>query len=199
MLRQDYDPTADAGDRAQNAVLRFHTPALRRAIATRESERCSHSKVRMHMKVKRNTLLLHRLHWCGAAAELQRPAASGWLALSRLPDRVLNTRAVRCWSLPCSSSFVFGRAGEKAHGPDLRAMRRSGHFFLKFFDGKSFSHHGRDDGRRHLAAGSAALAPDGFIAVFYTGLGASLLLAGMRFGYSSARQSCRRLKSKQHL
>lgn len=30
---------------------------------------------------------------------------------------------------------------------------------------------------------SSGLAPERFIAVFYTGLGASLLLAGVRFGY----------------
>ena len=45
---------------------------------------------------------------------------------------------------------------------------------------------------------SSGLAPDRFIAVFYTGLGASLLTAGIRFGYQSSRRSLPPAKRKQH-
>lgn len=38
-----------------------------------------------------------------------------------------------------------------------------------------------------IALRASGLTPDGFIAVFYTGLGASLLLAGLRFGKNYGR------------
>ncbi|WP_341273114.1 hypothetical protein [Intestinimonas timonensis] len=55
------------------------------------------------------------------------------------------------------------------------------HFFLKFFDGKAFAI------MAVMMSGGiglrvSGLAPERFIAVFYTGLGASLLLAGLLFG-----------------
>lgn len=40
--------------------------------------------------------------------------------------------------------------------------------------------HGIYDGLR-IGLAASGLAPEGFIAVFYTGLGASLLTAGLRF------------------
>ena len=59
-------------------------------------------------------------------------------------------------------------------------------FFLRFFDKKSFL----------IMAGMmslgmflrvSGLAPDPFLAVFYSGLGASLLLAGLLFGRNYGR------------
>ena len=64
----------------------------------------------------------------------------------------------------------------------ISAYEEELHFFLKFFDVKSFII------MAVMMTGgiwlrSSGLAPERFIAVFYTGLGASLLLAGVRFGY----------------
>ena len=76
------------------------------------------------------------------------------------------------------------------------------HFFWKFFDGKSFAIMAvmMTGG---IGLRSSGLAPERFIAVFYTGLGASLLLAGLLFAGRAAvrpqlRQSapCRRRASK---
>lgn len=55
------------------------------------------------------------------------------------------------------------------------------HFFLKFFDKKAFAIMAvmMTGGIGLWASG---LAPERFIAVFYTGLGASLLVAGLLFG-----------------
>lgn len=63
--------------------------------------------------------------------------------------------------------------------PDQR-LRGGLHFFLKFFDVKSFII------MAVMMTGgiwlrSSGVAPDRFIAFFYTGLGASLLLAGLLF------------------
>ena len=69
--------------------------------------------------------------------------------------------------------FIFGRLVKK-HTEETQ-------FFLKFFDVKSFLIMAfMMGGGIYLRASS--LAPDIFIAVFYTGLGASLLLAGILFG-----------------
>lgn len=55
------------------------------------------------------------------------------------------------------------------------------HFFLKFFDVKAFIIMAvMMSGGIYLRA--SGLAPERFIAVFYSGLGASLLLAGILFG-----------------
>ena len=54
-------------------------------------------------------------------------------------------------------------------------------FFLKFFDVRSFLIMAvMITGGIYLRA--SGLAPERFIAVFYTGLGAALLLAGILFG-----------------
>ena len=68
----------------------------------------------------------------------------------------------------------------------IRAYEEELHFFLKFFDVKSFII------MAVMMSGgiwlrSSGIAPDRFIAVFYTGLGASLLTAGIRFGYQFVR------------
>ncbi len=65
----------------------------------------------------------------------------------------------------------------------ISAYLEERHFFLKFFDGKAFAV------MAIMMAGgiglrASGLAPERFIAVFYTGLGASLLLAGLLFGHN---------------
>lgn len=60
------------------------------------------------------------------------------------------------------------------------------HFFLKFFDKKAFAIMAvMMTGGIGLRA--SGLAPERFIAVFYTGLGVSLLVAGLLFGHNYGR------------
>lgn len=75
--------------------------------------------------------------------------------------------------------FVFGKLVKK-HTQRILAYQQK-QFFLKFFDVKSFII------MAVMMSGGIFirvfnLAPERFIAVFYTGLGASLLLAGILFG-----------------
>lgn len=69
----------------------------------------------------------------------------------------------------------------KKHTARINAYTEERQFFLKFYDGKAFAIMAviMTGGVSLRATG---LAPDRFIAVFYSGLGASLLLAGILFG-----------------
>ena len=76
--------------------------------------------------------------------------------------------------------FIFGKLVTK-HTARIRSYAEERHFFLKFFDAKAFAV------MAVLMTGgiglrASGIAPERFIAVFYTGLGASLLLAGLLFG-----------------
>lgn len=76
--------------------------------------------------------------------------------------------------------FIFGRLVKK-HTARIQNYEEERHFFMKFFDIKSFIIMAvMMSGGIYLRA--ASLAPERFIAVFYTGLGSSLLLAGILFG-----------------
>ena len=68
----------------------------------------------------------------------------------------------------------------------ISAYEEELHFFLKFFEVKSFIIMAvMMTGGIWLRSSGAA--PDRFIAFFYTGLGASLLLAGLLFACSFAK------------
>lgn len=76
--------------------------------------------------------------------------------------------------------FIFGRLVKK-HTVRIKNYEEEKHFFLKFFDVKSFMIMAvMMSGGIYLRASS--FVPEQFIAVFYTGLGSSLLLAGIIFG-----------------
>ena len=80
----------------------------------------------------------------------------------------------------CISILYFGRLVKK-HTARIQNYEEERHFFMKFFDIKSFIIMAvMMSGGIYLRASS--LAPERFIAVFYTGLGSSLLLAGILFG-----------------
>lgn len=128
------------------------------------------------MKVKRNTLLLIAcLVWCAAGFNIFR---IGFLAYKPY---------VTVWNLLMSvavfaifQKFIFGKLVKK-HSERIRNYTEDRQFFLKFFDEKSFAI------MAFMMAGGIGLrvsgiAPERFIAVFYSGLGASLLLAGILFG-----------------
>lgn len=76
-------------------------------------------------------------------------------------------------------TFVFGKLVKK-HTNRILGYKEERQFFLKFFDVKSFVIMAV-----MIALGVSIrafdLAPQRFIAVFYTGLGSSLLLAGILF------------------
>lgn len=77
--------------------------------------------------------------------------------------------------------FIFGPLVRK-HTARIKGYQDERQFFLKFFDGKSFVIMAvMMTGGIGLRA--SGLAPERFLAVFYSGLGASLLLAGILFGY----------------
>mgnify|MGYP001625813773 CR=1 FL=1 len=107
------------------------------------------------MKVKRNTLLLLAcLVWSAAGFNILRIGVMAYPTFGRLV---------------------------KKHTARIAAYLEERHFFLKFFDGKAFVI------MAVMMAGGiglrvSGLAPERFIAVFYTGLGAALLLAGLLFG-----------------
>ena len=72
-------------------------------------------------------------------------------------------------------TFIFGRLVKK-HTERIRGYREEYHFFLKFFDVKSFVIMAvMMTGGIYLRV--SGLGPEVFIAVFYTGLGAALLLS----------------------
>ena len=76
--------------------------------------------------------------------------------------------------------FIFGKLVKK-HTSRIISYLEERHFFLKFFDKKAFAI------MAVMMTGGiglrvSGLAPERFIAVFYTGLGAALLLAGLLFG-----------------
>lgn len=76
--------------------------------------------------------------------------------------------------------FIFRKLVKK-HTARINAYLEERLFFLKFFDGKAFAIMAvMMTGGIGLRA--SGLAPERFIAVFYTGLGASLLVAGLLFG-----------------
>ena len=95
-------------------------------------------------------------------------------------------KAVTLWNLALSAlvfglfqGMVFGRLVQR-HTARIRGYGTERKWFWQFFDGKSFlimvfmMAFG-------IGLRASGLAPEGFIAVFYTGLGASLLTAGLRF------------------
>lgn len=128
------------------------------------------------MKVKKRTLLLIAcLVWAAAGYNVLRLgilAYPGYLTgLNLLLSAVVFT---------VFQIFIFGRLVIK-HSRRIAAYGEERQFFWNFFDLKSFAI------MAFMMTGgiwlrSSGLAPQRFIAVFYSGLGASLLLAGILFG-----------------
>ena len=133
------------------------------------------------MKVKRNTLLLIAcLVWCAAGFNIFR---IGFLAYRFY---------ITIWNLLLSGvvftvfqKFIFGKLVKK-HSERIKNYPEERQFFLKFFDVKSFII------MAVMMTGGigirmSGLAPERFVAVFYSGLGASLFLAGILFGCNYGR------------
>ncbi len=80
----------------------------------------------------------------------------------------------------CFQKFVFGKLVKK-HTKRIMEYKEAKQFFLKFFDTKSFLI------MAFMMTGgiwlrSSEIVSEKFIAIFYSGLGASLFLAGILFG-----------------
>lgn len=133
------------------------------------------------MKVKRNTLLLLAcLIWSAAGFDILRIALMTYPAYRAGINYLLSALVFVVFQV-----FIFGKLVKK-HTARIGAYEEEFHFFLKFFDKKSFAI------MAVMMTGgiwlrSSGLAPERFIAFFYTGLGASLLLAGLLFGRNFAK------------
>lgn len=128
------------------------------------------------MKVKRNTLLLLACFvWSAAGFNILRIGLMAYPSCLFVQNYLLSILVFMVFRI-----FIFGKLVKK-HTARINAYQEERQFFLKFFDGKAFAI------MAVMMAGGiglrvSGLAPERFIAVFYTGLGASLLLAGMLFG-----------------
>lgn len=128
------------------------------------------------LKVKRNTLLLIACFvWCAAGFNILRIGVLAYPDYLGIMNFALSLVVFVVFQL-----FIFGKLVKK-HSTRITGYEEERHFFLKFFDAKSFAI------MAFMMTGGVALrssgvAPERFIAVFFTGLGASLLLAGVLFG-----------------
>lgn len=135
------------------------------------------------MKVNRNTLLLLAcLVWGAAGFNILRIGLTTYPPYLSVLNFLLSALVFIVFQ-----RFIFGKLVRK-HTARITSYPEERHFFLKFFDAKAFVIMAiMMTGGIGLRA--SRLAPERFIAVFYTGLGASLLLAGLLFGrnYGKAR------------
>lgn len=128
------------------------------------------------MKVKRTTLLLLAcLVWSAAGFNILRIGLSAYPPYWSVLNFLLSALVFAVFQ-----KFIFGRLVKK-HTARIHSYEEERHFFLKFFDEKSFVI------MAVMMSGGiglrvSGLVPERLIAVFYTGLGASLLLAGLLFG-----------------
>ena len=127
------------------------------------------------MKVKRNTLLLiAALVWRAAGFNILRIGLLAYPPYRTIVNYLLSAVV-----------FIFGRLVNK-HTARISAYEEELHFFLKFFDVKSFII------MAVMMTGgiwlrSSGVAPDWFISFFYSGLDTSLLLAGLLFACNFAK------------
>ena len=139
------------------------------------------------MKVQKNTLLLIAcLVWGAAGFNILK---IGLLAYQNYLQPLNYALSLVVFAI--FQFLIFGKLVKK-HTQRILAYKEK-QFFLKFFDVKSFII------MAFMMTGGIALrasnlAPEQFIAVFYTGLGAALFLAGLLFGYQFAKTFCPALK-----
>lgn len=128
------------------------------------------------MKVKKNTLLLIACFvWTAAGFNILRIGIMAYSSYLSLLNIILSAAVFGIFQY-----FIFGRLVKK-HTKRISDYEEEKHFFLKFFDLKSFIIMAfMMTGGIYLR--TSGLGPERFIAVFYSGLGASLFLAGILFG-----------------
>ncbi|WP_418417442.1 hypothetical protein [Blautia sp.] len=128
------------------------------------------------MKVKKKTLLLIAcIVWFMAGFNILRIGILSYPPYLSIINILLSIVVFSVFQ-----HFIFGRLVKK-HTVRIQNYEEEQHFFMKFFDVKSFIIMAvMMSGGIYLRASS--FVPERFIAVFYTGLGSSLLLAGILFG-----------------
>ncbi len=128
------------------------------------------------MKVNKKTLLLIAcLVWGIAGFNVLRIGVLAYPGYLSLLNLILSVIVFSLFQY-----FVFGRLVKK-HTRRILNYTDTYQFFLKFFDIKSFCIMAfMISGGIWLRA--SGIAPERFIAVFYSGLGTSLFLAGILFG-----------------
>ena len=140
------------------------------------------------MNVKRNTLLLLACFvWIAAGFNIFRIGFIEYKPYHNIINYLLSVLVFVVFQI-----FIFAKLVKK-HTERIGKYNEEKHLFIKFFDGKSFV---------IMACMMilcivlryGGLAPKRFIAVFYAGLGASLLLAGLKFGYNFIRAEFNILK-----
>ena len=128
------------------------------------------------MKVKRDTLLLLAcLVWGAAGVNILRIGLAAYPAFRTALNFCLSALVFAVFQ-----RFVFGPLVKK-HRTRIAGYDEQKQYFFRFFDGKSFLIMAFMMGGG-IWLRASGLAPDVFIAVFYSGLGAALMLAGVLFG-----------------
>ena len=128
------------------------------------------------MKVKKKTLLLIAcLVWTIAGFNILRIGILAYQPYLSIVNLFLSVVVFAVFQY-----FIFGRLVQK-HTKRSTGYTEDFQFFLKFFDIKAFIIMAV-----MITSGiylrTSGLAPERFIAIFYSGLGASLFLAGILFG-----------------
>ena len=135
------------------------------------------------MKVKKRTLLLIAcLVWAIAGFNVLRIGIAAYAHYWGILNLVLSLGVFCIFQF-----FIFGKLVQK-HTARILGYQEERQFFLKFFDVKSFIIMAVMMGGG-IAVRALGLAPERFIAVFYTGLGTSLFLAGILFGIKFIRSN----------
>lgn len=141
------------------------------------------------MKVQKNTLLLIAcLVWGAAGFNILK---IGLLAYPNYLQPLNYALSLLVFAI--FQFLIFGKLVKK-HTQRINGYVEEKQFFLKFFDVKSFiimafmMTFG-------IVLRATNIAPERFIAVFYTGLGSALALAGLLFGYQFAKTVYPRYKN----
>lgn len=133
------------------------------------------------MQVKKRTLLLLAcLVWAAAGVNILRIGVLAYPAHLSVWNLVLSALVFAAFQ-----GMIFRRLVRR-HTRRILEYQEERQFFLKFFDGKSFAIMAlmMTGGILLRATG---IAPERFVAVFYSGLGAALTLAGLSFGWQYLR------------
>ena len=135
------------------------------------------------MKVKRNTLLfIAALVWSAAGLNILYIGLIAYPSYQSVLNFLLSLLVFAIFHI-----FIFVKLMKK-HTTRILSYAQERYFFFKFFDGKSFAIMAFMI-LMGIGLRVSGLAPEQFIAVFYAGLGASLLLAGLMFGYNFAKNA----------
>ena len=140
------------------------------------------------MNVKRNTLLLLACFvWIAAGFNIFRIGFIEYKPYHNIINYLLSILVFVVFQI-----FIFAKLVKK-HTERIGNYTEEKHLFIKFFDGKSFVIMAFMM-TLGIVLRYGGLAPKRFIAVFYAGLEASLLLAGLKFGYNFIRAEFNILK-----